>query len=360
MERQRGAELDVMKAAVYLGKEQIDVLEVADPSLEDGEVLIKVDACAVCGTDLRTYRHGDKKIEPPRILGHEFCGTIVDSRADGKVTLGDRVVMYIVMPCGQCRYCGMGRANLCVNRTTMSYHHDGAFAPFVKVPAKAVRNGQLFKVESEIPSDQMGLAEPLGCVINAHGKLNIGVYDTVAVIGAGPIGVMHAVVSRLQGAQKVWLMDTMENRLRLGGQFDIDGTIQVKPDHSHIAKMNELTDGFGPSVVIVACSSAHAQADALEIVGKGGRVEFFGGLPKSAPTAVLNTNHLHYKEIVITGSYSEKMSDFQASQAMIQSGRFPAEKIITHRLPLDRITEAFSLMESGEALKVCIDPSRMV
>jgi len=214
----------------------------------------------------------------------------------------------------------------------------------------------LFKVESDMPSDQMGLAEPLGCVINAHGKLKIGLYDTVAVIGAGPIGVMHAVVSRLQGAQKVWMLDTMASRLEMAERFDIDGTVQVKSDGSHLQRMSELTDGLGPSVVIVACSNAHAQADALEIVGKGGRVEFFGGLPKSAPTAVLNTNHLHYKEIVITGSYSEKMSGVHASQALIQSGRFPADKIITHHLPLERINEAFPLMESGEALKVCIQP----
>ena len=347
-----------MIAGIYKGKEQIDVDEIASPKLVDGEVLIKIDACAVCGTDLRTFRHGDKKIVPPRILGHEFCGTVVESAANGEanVSVGDRVVMYIVLPCGECRHCKQGRENLCESRTTMSYHHDGAFAPLMKVPAQGVRNGHLFKVETDMPSDQMGLAEPLGCVINAHGKLNIGVYDTVAVIGAGPIGVMHAIVSRLQGAQKVWVLDTMENRLDMAKQFDIDGTVQVKPDGSHIERLRELTDGLGPSVVIVACSNAHAQADALEIVGKGGRVEFFGGLPKSAPTAMLNTNHLHYKEIVITGSYSEKMSDFQASQALIQSGRFPADKIITHHLPLERINEAFPLMESGEALKVCIEP----
>jgi L-iditol 2-dehydrogenase len=153
------------------------------------------------------------------------------------------------------------------------------------------------------------------------------------------------------------MLDVSENRLAQAEGFDINGTVQVAKDGSHIQKMLELTDGLGPSVVIVACSNAHAQADALEIAGKGGRVEFFGGLPKSAPTAVLNTNHLHYKEIVVTGSYSEKMSDFQAAQALIQSGRFPADKIITHHLPLDRIIEAFPLMESGVALKVCIDPN---
>lgn len=346
-----------MRAAVYKGKEEIVVEDVADPSLDDGEVLIEVDACAVCGTDLRTYRHGDKKIEPPRILGHEFCGTVVESRAgdEGNVRIGDRVVMYIVLPCGECRYCKGGRANLCVSRTTMSYHHDGAYAPLMKVPAQGVRNGHLFKVETEMPSDQMGLAEPLGCVINAHGRLGIGLYDTVAVIGAGPIGVMHAVVSRLQGAQKVWMLDVSENRLKMAEGFDIDETIAVTRDGGHLERVRELTDGLGASVVIVACSNAQAQADALEIAGKGARVEFFGGLPKSAPTAVLNTNHLHYKELVVSGSYSEKMSDFQASQALVQSGRFPADRIITHHLPLERITEAFPLMESGEALKVCID-----
>ncbi len=346
-----------MKAAIYHGKEQIVLEDVNDPTLTEGEVLIKIDACAVCGTDLRTYRHGDKKIIPPRILGHEFCGTVVESAApDANVKVGDRVVMYIVLSCGECRYCKGGRQNLCVSRTTMSYHYDGAYAPFVKVPAPFVKNNQLFKVESDIPSDQMSLAEPLGCVINAHGHLQIGVYDTVAVIGAGPIGVMHAVMARLQGAQKVWMLDVSENRLKLAEGFDIDGTVQVKADGSHIDAINELTDGFGPSVVIVACSNAHAQADALEIAGKGGKVEYFGGLPKSAPTAVLNTNHLHYKELIISGSYSEKMTDFQASQALIQSGRFPADRIITHSLPLERMTEAFPLMESGEALKVCILP----
>lgn len=348
-----------MRAAIYRGKEALDVEEVDDPIIADGEVLLEIEACAVCGTDLRTYRHGDQKIKPPRILGHEFCGRVVDSRASEThgLRLGDRVVMYIVLPCGECLYCKRGRQNLCQQRTTMSYHYDRAFAPLMKVPAAAVSNGQLFKVETDIPSSHMGLAEPLGCVINAHGRLNIGLHDTVAVIGAGPIGVMHAAVARLQGAQKVWMLDISSARLAKANAFDLDGTVVVTANGDHLAQIQELTDGLGPSVVIVACSHAQAQADALEMAGKGGRVEFFGGLPKSAPTAVLNTNHLHYKELLVTGSYSEKMSDFQASQSLIQSGRFPADRIITHTLPLDRIEESFPLMESGEALKVCITPN---
>lgn len=353
-----GPQLDeLVRAVVYLGKENIAVQDVADPQLADGEVLLKISACSVCGTDLRTYRHGDKKIIPPRILGHEFCATVIESRApDANVQIGDRVVMYIVIVDGRDRYVEMGRENLTAHRTTMSYHHDGAFAPFMRVPAAAVRQGNLFKVTSDIPDDQMSLAEPLGCCMNAHSRLGVGLKDTVAVIGAGPIGIMHACLARLQGAQKVIVLDNNPARLKMAKRFDIDAAVQVQADGSHREQVRALTDGFGPDVVIVAVSAAAAQNDALEIAAKAGRVNFFAGLPKSNPIAPLDVNQIHYKELVISGSYSEKKSDFQAAFALLHSGRFPADQIITHTLPLDRITEAFGLMESGEALKVCILP----
>ena len=248
-----------MRAAVYKGKEVLDVEEVADPALDDGEVLLRIHACSVCGTDLRTYRHGDKKIIPPRILGHEFCATVVESRApDANVTVGDRVVMYIVIVSERDRYVEMGRENLTAHRTTMSYHHDGAFAPLMKVPALAVRQGNLFKVTSDIPNDQMSLAEPLGCCMNAHSRLGIGLKDTVAVIGAGPIGIMHACLARLQGAQKVFVLDNNPARLEMAKRFDIDGVALVREDGGHRDEIREWTDGFGADVVITAVSAAAA------------------------------------------------------------------------------------------------------
>lgn len=346
-----------MKAAVYLGKEDLAIQDVSEPELDDGEVLLQIHACSVCGTDLRTYRHGDKKIIPPRILGHEFCATVAESRApDANVGVGDRVVMYIVLVEGRDRYVEMGRENLTTSRTTMSYHHDGAFAPLMKVPALAVRQNNLFHVSSDIPNDQMSLAEPLGCCMNAHSRLGIGLKDTVAIIGAGPIGIMHACLARLQGAQQVFLLDTNPARLHMAEGFDIDGTFVVEKDGSHREALLKATQGLGADVVIVAASAAAAQNDALELAGKAGRVNFFAGLPKSNPTALLDVNQIHYKELVVSGSYSEKKSDFQAAYALLHSGRFPADKIITHHLPLERIHEAFPLMESGQALKVCIQP----
>jgi L-iditol 2-dehydrogenase len=167
---------------------------------------------------------------------------------------------------------------------------------------------------------------------------------------------MHAVLSRLQGAQKVIVLDTNPERLAMAQRFDIDAAILSTPDGAHREQVAALTNGVGPDVVIVAVSAAAAQNDALEMAAKAGRVCFFAGLPKSSPTATLNVNQIHYKELVVSGSYSEKKSDFQAAYALLQSGRFPADRIITHTLPLERITDAFGLMESGAALKVCIHP----
>lgn len=346
-----------MKAAVYQGKEKLIVQDVPDPVLEDGDVLLSIDACSVCGTDLRTFRNGDKRIAEGRILGHEFCARVAESRAPGAgLSVGDRVVMYIVILHQTDRYVERGRANLSAHRTTMSYHHDGAFAPLMKVPAVAVRQGNLFKVTSDLPSDRMSLAEPLGCVMNAHSRLGVNAWDTVAVIGAGPIGMMHAAVSRLQGAQKVIVLDVNPARLEKAAAFDIDATVRVQADGSHREEVLALTDGLGPDVVIVAVSAPSAAADALQMAGKAGRVCLFAGLPKASPNASLDVNTIHYKELTVTGSFSEKKSDFQAAFALLHSGRFPSDRIITHHLPLDRITEAFPLMESGDALKVCILP----
>lgn len=346
-----------MKAAVYQGKEQVNVLETPTPIPEAGEVLLAIDACSICGTDLRTYRHGDAKITPPRVLGHEFCGRVVESCApDANVKAGDRVVMYIVIVHGSDRYVEMGRANLTAHRTTMSYHHDGAFAPLMRVPALAVKQGCLFKVTGDIPSIEMSLAEPLGCVINAHSRLGVGLRDTVAVIGAGPIGMMHAAIARLQGAQKVLVLDTNPARLEIAKRFDIDAAILVRAGGDHREEVRRLTDGVGADVVVSAVSAAAAMNDALEIAAKAGRVCFFAGLPKSDPFARLDANQIHYKELLVTGSYSERKSDFQASFALLNSGRFPSGKFVTHTLPLDRIVDGFRLMETGEALKVCLLP----
>jgi len=347
-----------MKAAVYLGGPQnIVVKDVPKPDIQDGEALLKIGACNICGVDSRTYNHGDQKIVPPRILGHELSGTVVEFKnPNAGVEVGDRVIMYVVLPCGTCLYCKRGRANMCETRTTIAYQHDGAFAEYMRVPKQAVDNRQLIRIPDSVSFEEAALTEPLGCVLNAHGRLNIGIKDTVVVIGAGPIGLLHAVVSKIEGANHVCLMDLSEKRLKLAKQFGFDSYVQVSAKGKHIETARALNDGLGPDVVIVACAAAQAQVDALEMAGKMARIEFFGGLPKSNPYANLNTNLIHYRELVVSGSFSSKMEDFTAALRLIASGMLPSDKIITHRVALEDFLEAFDHIQSGRAIKVSIQP----
>lgn len=348
-----------MKAAVYLGgPKNIEVQEFPKPVIKDGEALIKVEACHICGVDLRTYTYGDKKITPPRILGHELSGTVAELKSDvAGVEVGNRVTMYVVLPCGTCTYCKKGRANLCETRTTMAYQHDGAFAEYMAVPRQAVENKQLIRIPDHVSFEEAALTEPLGCVINAHNRLNIGLKDTVVVIGAGPIGLLHSLVSKIEGANHICLMDVSENRLKLAEKFGFDSYVLVTEGVEHIEKAKALNDGLGPDVVIVACAVAQAQVDALEMAGKAARLEFFGGLPKSNPYANLNTNLIHYRELVVSGSYSETIEDFMTALKLIASGSFPAQGIITHRFELTDFLKACEVFQSGQAIKISIQPS---
>ncbi len=347
-----------MKAAVYMGgAKNIQIKEVPDPVLEEGEVLIKVGAANICGVDSRTYNFGDKKIEPPRILGHEFAGTVVDgARPELGINIGDRVTSYVVIPCGTCIYCKRGRANMCETRTTFGYQHDGSFAEYIVIPKKAVDNRHLFHIPEHINFEEASLAEPLATVLNAHGKLNIGIKDTVVVLGAGPIGILHSLVSKIEGANHVCLMDISEGRLKLAEKFGFDSYIKVKDDGSHIETVKAMNDGLGPDVVIVANTAAQSQVEALEMAGRCARVEFFGGLPKSNPYATLNTNLIHYRELIVSGSFSSKIEDFRNSLKLISTGLLPAKDIITHRFKLDDMLKAFEVIPSGKAIKVSIQP----
>jgi L-iditol 2-dehydrogenase len=353
-----------MKAAVYLGgAKNIQVQTVPDPVLREGEALLRIGACNVCGVDMRTWTHGDAKIAPPRILGHELAGTVEElggqaARETAGVAVGDRVVMYPVLACGACAYCRRGRANLCDTRTTMSYQHDGAFAELMVVPRAAVGNGQLIRIPDHVSFEEAALGEPLGCTLHAHSRLGIGIKDSVVVIGAGPIGLLHALVSRIEGATHVCLMDVSVDRLELARRFGLDSYVQVTEDGAHIKAAQALSDGLGPEVVIVACAASQAQADALEMAAKGARIEFFGGLPKSNPFAHLNTNLIHYRELEVTGSFSENIDDFKAALRLVNSGKFPAGEIVTHRFPLEEMLSALELIQAGKTIKVSIQPNR--
>ncbi|HEV3484769.1 MAG TPA: alcohol dehydrogenase catalytic domain-containing protein, partial [Vicinamibacterales bacterium] len=268
----------MMRAAVFHGPGDLRVLQVPRPAIADSELLVRVAACAVCGSDVRTFRHGARNIDKPVVLGHELSGTIVETGAAIRsYREGQRVAVAPAIPCGDCRYCRENAETMCERLRSIGYQFDGGLAEFMAVPASAVRAGCVNVLPEGLSFEEAALAEPLACVINAQELLRVGEEDTVAVIGAGPIGCLHAALARVRGARKVLLVDLRAERLQLAAAFGADVLIDASREDVQ-ARVLEETDG-GASVVIVAAPSNRAQEQSIKLAARRGRINFFGGLP---------------------------------------------------------------------------------
>jgi L-iditol 2-dehydrogenase len=345
-----------MKAQVFYGPQDMRLEEVPTPSPKEGELLLKVEACAICGTDVRIYYSGHHNVKPPQIIGHEISA-LVAGIGDGVegYKVGDRVTVVTEVGCGKCKYCLSGRVNLCTNFRAIGYNFAGGYAEYMVLPQEAVRQGNAIKVSSNANLDEVTLIEPLSCVLNGQRYLNIGFTDTVVVVGSGPIGCMHTAVARAKGASKIILADIQAKRLEMAKSFGADLFIDSsKEDLVKIVK--EETDGLGADVIIIAAPSGQAQEQALQMIAKGGRISFFGGLPGDRPNITLNSNIVHYNEVSIYGAYASSHFQYYEAAKLLTSKRVNLEKLITHKLPLEELVKGIELVRQGEALKVVIKP----
>uniref|UniRef100_A0A7V3YNF6 Alcohol dehydrogenase n=1 Tax=Candidatus Caldatribacterium californiense TaxID=1454726 RepID=A0A7V3YNF6_9BACT len=347
-----------MKAAVFLGPGNIEVREVPEPEAGPGEVVIRVGACAICGTDVRIFQFGHHHVKPPQVTGHEIAGEIVaiGEGVEG-YRVGDKVAVITVISCGRCRYCRRGLQNLCPEQKYIGYHYPGGFAEFMKMPREGVARGNLLVLPEDMDLLEASLIEPLSCVINGQSYLHIGLGETVLVIGAGPIGCMHVAMAKNHGAGKIILADISDERLELAQRIGAD--VYINPQKENLKeRVFELTGGLGANVVIVAASSGSAQEEALELVAPQGRISLFGGLPKEKPTITFNSNIVHYKEIGVFGVFASHASQYEEAAQLIYAKRVPARDLITHVLPLEDIVRGIELVKSGKALKAVISFAR--
>lgn len=345
-----------MKAAVYLGPGRIEIQELETPEITADEVLVKVHACAVCGTDARIYYHGQKNVVPPAVLGHEIAGTI--SAIGGNVKgyrEGQRVTSVTSVGCGTCEYCRKGFFNMCDASRHIGYYFPGGFAEYVKVPADAVKGNNILLVPDRLDFPEIAMIEPLSCCVNGQGYLDIQAGEAVAVVGAGPIGCMHAELARAKGAAKVILFDVSPARLELAGRF-AGVTIVDSSKNDPVRTTLDLTEGRGADVVIIACGVNRAQEQSVHMAAKKGRISFFAGLPKDDPVINLDANALHYKELGVFGAFASYRKQFEEALGFIASGKVEAKKFVTHKFPLERIVEGIETTKSGKGLKSVIEP----
>jgi L-iditol 2-dehydrogenase len=348
--------MGTMKAIVYYGVEDIRVEQIPIPECRDDELRAKIDACAVCGTDLKAYKSGNPRIKAPIVMGHEFTGIIdtIGKNVKG-FKIGDRIVMATSVSCGECYYCKNGNNNLCKDVKPMGFSYNGGMAEYIIIPKDAIKNNHVIKVPAGIKAEHAALCEPLSCAVNSIENCNIKKGDTVVVSGAGPMGILNLCVAREFGAAKTILSEVSEPRLLQAKQFGVD--ILVNPVKEDLVKtVLSATDGIGADVVIVAAPAAAPQEAALDIVRKRGTVCLFASLPAGKSMLNIDSRKIHYGELRIVGSSDSTPKQVMKAVELLQSKSFPADKLASHILKFEDIKKAFELMVSGEALRVVLKP----
>ena len=346
-----------MKVLRFYAPEDVRIEDAPEPECGPDEVKLRVRNCSTCGTDVKIFHNGHQNLSPPRIIGHEVAGEVVEVGAEvSGWSVGDRAQVIAAVPCGECYECRKGWMAVCENQTSVGYQYDGGFAEYMIVPRQVLKVDGLNRIPDNIGFDEASAAEPFACAINAQELVHVGEGDTVVVFGAGPIGCLHTRLARARGAERVFLIDVLADRLAMSADA-------VKPDEvlngrevDVVERVKELTDGRGADVVITATAANVAQEQAIRMAARRGRISFFGGLPKTNPFIQCDSNLVHYRELMIMGANGSAPSHNKRALEYIASGEVPVKDLITVHLPLDRVLEAFDIVAKGEAIKVTVEP----
>jgi L-iditol 2-dehydrogenase len=353
-----------VRAAIWQGPGEMTVGDVPDARCPDDGVLLRVTACGICGTDVRSFYNGDRRIAAPWVLGHEISGELIEvgpgaaAEVEGLgLSTGDHVHCISTLWCGTCRMCRSGNEHLCVRGELMGFDHQGAYAELVAIPQIALKN--LFRIPDGLSDEHATFADPLSDAICGHKDIGIGLDDQVAVIGAGPVGTAHAAIARLEGAGQVLMLETAASRLDLAQEILGDDRMRYidTSGADGIAAVRAATDDIGADVVIVACSSDIAQEQAMEMAAPRGRVLFFGGLPKGTTHMRFPSNILHYQEVQVHGSYASRHRDQVHALDMLAKDIGGLRSVVSEVVPLDGAPAAFGRIKAGEVLKIVVDPA---
>lgn len=343
-----------MKAAIFEGIENMVVRDIDRPQCDTDGIIVKVEACGICGSDIRNYRTGLKGDVQKQIMGHEIAGVVDEvGREVTRFRVGDKIAIAPDVSCGECYYCRRGWVNLCVNHRMVGTHWAGGFAQYMHLPGVVIRRGMVHHMPENLSFVDATMSEPASSVLASQHNAGVGLGDTVLIIGDGPIGCLHVEVARARGAAKVIVAGLM--RLAMVPQFKPDAIIDAGKQDT-VKETLSMTGGLGADVAICANPVASTQAQAVEAVRKRGTVVLFGGLPKTSPMTSLNSNLIHYNELKVIGAFSYPATAHEQALGLIRDGKISAAKHVSMQLPLRDIVKGFEAAAKGEALKVVVKP----
>ena len=341
-----------MLAVRFYGAGQLRVEDVPIPKAGPGELVVKNTLAVTCGTDVKMYRRGHPLAKPPQIMGHEFAGIVAEVGAGaGHFREGMRVVAANSAPCNGCYYCSINKPNLCehLDDCLIGFSWPGAYAEYISLPARIVKQNT-FVIPDHVPSENVASLEPLACVVHGWDLVNFEVGGTVAVIGGGPIGLLHAQLAHLHGAKSVILCDPHTERLLGSARVGIDFVVNSKNENVH-DKIFSLTGGRGVDLIIEAAGRKEAWESAHLLTRKGGAVLLFGGC-SSGTTVSFDAGTIHYGELQIQGAFHHTPSAVDRAFRLIVSGMVATNPLISHEMRLEDAEQALQLMSAGKALKV--------
>lgn len=314
------------------------------PEPGPGEVTVELDYCGICPWDVRAFRGLASGIQYPRLLGHEAAGRVTRiGEAVRSVSVGQAVVVNFIVQCGTCPACRRGLMNVCQRPT----YGRGGFAEAVTVPETNV-----FPFNPKTSPQAAAFTEPLSCVLRGERMLDIQPGETALVLGAGPIGLMHIQVARLFGA-RVLAADLRPERLEMARQMGAEVVINPAEQSVKDAVL-AATDGWGADAAAVTVGSGRLVEETLLALARGGRMNIFAGIYPKEPVS-LDPNLIHYRELRVLGSSDSTPADFRQALTLIDQGQVQVLPLISHLLPLERLTEGMEIVKAAQGLKVMID-----
>ncbi|MCV2488198.1 alcohol dehydrogenase catalytic domain-containing protein [Geodermatophilus sp. YIM 151500] len=345
-----------MKQAVLHAPLDLKVEDADVPALESGDVLLRVESALVCGTDVRIFEGRKKRnVTYPTVMGHEFSATVVDSAGvlpDG-VSEGALVCVYPLLPCGECVACTRDHPNICRNRVAFGYQLAGGFSQYVRVPAAAVRAGNLVPVGTASPGAG-ALVEPLACAYNGQRLASAAGAPSMLVSGCGPLGLMHIRLARQLGVQRIAAVDPIEQRRAAAATSGAELTLA--PGEDAARQVLDWTGGAGVDVLVMAVGRTDALHPYLGVLAPGARVSVFAGFSGEGTALEIPANDIHYNEWTVVGASSCRLDDFQQVAGLVRSGALQVDDLVGAQLPIDEAVGAIELAASGRDMRVGIAP----
>ncbi len=341
-----------MRATVFHAPGEIAVEDRPLPEPGAGEVRVRVGATSLCASDLRVYR-GEKGARPGVIPGHEIAGVVeaVGEGVDG-LNGGERVVVCPVVACGHCRFCLVGRRNRCINRRTLGYDLDGGFAQQLLVPEELVRLGHVLPVPGALPLDIAALTEPSACVLGSLDLCGLVAGSSLAIIGAGPMGLLHLLLARAAGVGPIVVSEPVAGRRAIAERWGADLVLDPQTEDV-VAAVRGVTDGYGADGVVLTVGAVELVPASLDLVRPQGVVNLFAGFPpgQSVP---LDPNLVHYGEIVLSGSQNATTDQYRRTLALLAAVPH-IEEVVTNRYDIEHAPEAYSSRLTMDGLKSLVE-----